>query len=224
MSIKAELHYQLKEIGYELGPFTSKDTLSVIRFLHSVVVTEQGINVAKLDDLELRKSLIQHSVIVGPITNHTRAIYQRKLLEALTNQTTEGQDDEFETNENSIQYSNLPPTKESRSAYSSENPYLQDFENVASMTIRHNYKAATSSTKSSKQNTFEESNEIRARISTKSNTILKNDMIPKKSTHKSENQDDNLKVEKKGTGSFVYVALTIIVALIVCFAYLWFEK
>ncbi|CAF3098198.1 unnamed protein product [Rotaria sp. Silwood2] len=90
MSVKVELQHQLKEIGYQLGPFTSKDTLSIIRCLHSVVLTEKKINVAKLNDLELRTNLIQRGFLVGPITNHTRAIYQRKLLEVLTNQTTNG--------------------------------------------------------------------------------------------------------------------------------------
>jgi len=37
MSLKAELQHKLKDLGYELGPFASKDTLSVVMCLHSVV-------------------------------------------------------------------------------------------------------------------------------------------------------------------------------------------
>jgi hypothetical protein len=37
MSNKAELQRIVNEIGYELGPFTSKDTLSNIVRLHSIV-------------------------------------------------------------------------------------------------------------------------------------------------------------------------------------------
>jgi hypothetical protein len=37
MSSKADLHRKLNEIGYELGSFTSKDTLSNIIRLHSFV-------------------------------------------------------------------------------------------------------------------------------------------------------------------------------------------
>jgi hypothetical protein len=37
MSSKAELHHKLNEIGYELGPFAFKDTLSIILRLHSMV-------------------------------------------------------------------------------------------------------------------------------------------------------------------------------------------
>ena len=37
MSIKAELRRELNEIGYELGPFTSRDTLSLIKYLHLLV-------------------------------------------------------------------------------------------------------------------------------------------------------------------------------------------
>lgn len=37
MSNKAELQRKLKEIGYEFGPFASKDTLSNVLRLHSLV-------------------------------------------------------------------------------------------------------------------------------------------------------------------------------------------
>ncbi|CAF4084624.1 unnamed protein product [Rotaria sordida] len=73
-----DLQRKLKEIGYEIGPFPSKDTLSNIIRLHSLSLTE-------------------HGLAVGPVTNHTRSIYQRKLLEVLTNETSEGKEDEIET-------------------------------------------------------------------------------------------------------------------------------
>ncbi|CAF1101425.1 unnamed protein product [Rotaria sordida] len=230
MSIKVELQQQLKEIGYELGPFTSKDTLSIIRCLHSVVLTEKNVNVAKLSDLELRTNLIQRGFIVGPITNHTRAIYQRKLLEVLTNQTTNGQDDEFEIdesiyqteydiNENNTSYPNIFRTK-----YSSGNSNSDNFQTTEPMIIRHDYKATSTSRNSSKRNTYEESNEIRPRIVTKSNEIKK-DITSKKIQDKSTNKNDKLQdINKSNNGTFVYAAITIIVALVVFFAYLWFEK
>ncbi|CAF0857239.1 unnamed protein product [Rotaria sp. Silwood1] len=211
MSIKAELQYQLKEIGYELGPFTSKDTLSIIRCLHSVVLQEKNINVAKLNDLELRANLTQHGFKVGPITNHTRAIYQRKLLEVLTHQTTNGQDDEFEIDE-SIHQTEYD-INENSSLYSNS----QNFKNTKPIIIRHDYKATSSSRNISKRNTYEESNEIRPRISTKSNEI-------KKDITSNKIKNDKLKIEKKSNGTFVYAIITIVVAIIVFFAYLWFEK
>ena len=63
---------------------------------------------AELSDVELRKTLIKHGLIVGPVTSkcnrvrrgrrsrirfptdQTRSIYQRKLLEVLTDERTEG--------------------------------------------------------------------------------------------------------------------------------------
>ncbi|CAF2513240.1 unnamed protein product [Rotaria sp. Silwood2] len=218
MSVKVELQHQLKEIGYQLGPFTSKDTLSIIRCLHSVVLTEKKINVAKLNDLELRTNLIQRGFLVGPITNHTRAIYQRKLLEVLTNQTTNGQDDEFEIDESihQTQYD----INENNSLYSNS----KDFQNVEPMIIRHNYKASSSSSRNaSKQNTYEELNEIRPRVVIKSNEIKK-DITSRKIKDEFTNKTNKLQVEKKSNGIFAYVAIAIIVAVIVFFAYLWFEK
>ncbi|CAF1120217.1 unnamed protein product [Rotaria sordida] len=106
MSNKADLQRKLKEIGYEIGPFASKDTLSNIIRLHSLAVQNKGVDVAKLSDLNLRKSLTEHGLAVGPVTNHTRSIYQRKLLEILTNETSEGKEDEFETE---ISISTTPP-------------------------------------------------------------------------------------------------------------------
>ncbi|CAF3961860.1 unnamed protein product, partial [Rotaria sordida] len=78
MDLTLDLQRKLKEIGYEIGPFPSKDTLSNIIRLHSLSLTE-------------------HGLAVGPVTNHTRSIYQRKLLEVLTNETSEGKEDEIET-------------------------------------------------------------------------------------------------------------------------------
>jgi len=69
MSLKAELQHKLKDLGYELGPFASKDTLSVVMCLHSVVMADKNINVAKLNDLDLRKNLIQAGLLVGPVTS-----------------------------------------------------------------------------------------------------------------------------------------------------------
>jgi hypothetical protein len=96
MSSKADLQRKLSEIGYEVGPFASKDTLSNVIRLHSLALQNTGVDVAKLNDLALRKNLTEKGHAVGPVTSHTRSIYQRKLLEVLTNQTSEGQEDEFE--------------------------------------------------------------------------------------------------------------------------------
>jgi len=61
-----------------------------------LALQNKGIDVSKLNDLDLRKSLTESGLAVGPVTSHTRAIYQRKLLEVLTNETSEGQEDEIE--------------------------------------------------------------------------------------------------------------------------------
>lgn len=37
MSNKADLQRKLTEIGYDIGPFASKDTLSIVIRLHSLV-------------------------------------------------------------------------------------------------------------------------------------------------------------------------------------------
>ena len=37
MSSKVDLQHKLREVGYEIGPFASKDTLSNILRLHSLV-------------------------------------------------------------------------------------------------------------------------------------------------------------------------------------------
>lgn len=92
MSNKVELQRKLKEIGYEIGPFASKETLSNILRLHNqaeisklshrwhknAFVTlfslfqafdEKGIDVAKLNDLDLRRSLTEYNLTVGPVTS-----------------------------------------------------------------------------------------------------------------------------------------------------------
>lgn len=59
-----------------------------------------------MNDHELRRSLNEHNIVAGPVIGkqfllnqtythilkigHTRAIYQRKLLEAITNENSEG--------------------------------------------------------------------------------------------------------------------------------------
>ncbi|CAF1409312.1 unnamed protein product [Adineta steineri] len=97
MSNKVDLQRKLKDIGYEIGQYASKDTLSNVIRLHSLALNK-GIDVAKLNDLELR---------------HTRAIYQRKLLETITNETTEGQEDMIEVD---IPISTTPPPRATRSS------------------------------------------------------------------------------------------------------------
>ena len=89
MSSKVELQRKLNEIGYEYGPFASKDTLSNVMRLHSVVrslslvslfrsffvdqaVESKGINVAELNDHDLRKSLTESNHTVGPVTSRRR--------------------------------------------------------------------------------------------------------------------------------------------------------
>ena len=86
MSSKADLQRKLSEIGYEIGPFASKDTLSnVIRlhllvrkfislwflliiFIHQVL-QNKGVDVAKLNDLDIRKNLTENGYPVGPVTS-----------------------------------------------------------------------------------------------------------------------------------------------------------
>jgi hypothetical protein len=113
MSSKADLQRKLNEIGYEVGPFASKDTLSNVIRLHSLALQNKGINVAKLNDLALRKNLTESGLAVGPVTNHTRAIYQRKLLEVLTHETSEGHEDEIETD---VSIPTTPPPHTNRSS------------------------------------------------------------------------------------------------------------
>lgn len=113
MSNKVELHRKLKEIGYEIGPYASKETLSNVIRLHELAMDNKGIDVAKLNDLALRKNLTEAGLTVGPVTNHTRSIYQRKLLEILTNETSEGQEDEQEIQES---VSTTPPSRTTRSS------------------------------------------------------------------------------------------------------------
>jgi hypothetical protein len=113
MSSKVELQRKLKEIGYEIGSFASKDTLSNIMRLHLLAVENKDVDVAKLNDLALRKNLTESGLVVGPVTSHTRSIYQRKLLEILTNETSEGQEDEIEIDE---RISSTPPPRTTRSS------------------------------------------------------------------------------------------------------------
>ncbi|CAF1352073.1 unnamed protein product [Adineta steineri] len=112
MSNKVDLQRKLKDIGYEIGQYASKDTLSNVIRLHSLALNK-GIDVAKLNDLELRTNLIENGLTVGPVTGHTRAIYQRKLLETITNETTEGQEDMIEID---IPVSTTPPPRATRSS------------------------------------------------------------------------------------------------------------
>lgn len=125
MSGKVELHRHLQAAGYQLGPFASKETLTNVIRLHSAVQAEKHVNVAELSDVELRKTLTKHGLIVGPVTNQTRSIYQRKLLEVLTNEQTEGREDEIES-EQSVP--RVPP-KESKPAYQYfKEPYSSPFD------------------------------------------------------------------------------------------------
>lgn len=116
MSNKADLQRKLNDLGYAVGPFASKETLSNIVRLHSLTLESTNIDVAKLSDLELRRTLTENSVAVGPVTNHTRSIYQRKLLEVLTNETSEEQEDEIEID---APISTTTPPSSSRSTRSS---------------------------------------------------------------------------------------------------------
>ncbi|CAF1325571.1 unnamed protein product [Didymodactylos carnosus] len=120
MSSKTELHRKLKEIGYEIGPYASKDTLEIVMRLHSQAV-HKGINVSKLNDLDLRKNLKDYNLTVGPVTNQTRPIYQRKLLELITNEIAEGNDDDMDVDfvQNSSTASSTPPKPVSSTTYSS---------------------------------------------------------------------------------------------------------
>ncbi|CAF0943750.1 unnamed protein product [Adineta ricciae] len=111
MSTKHELQLMMKTYGYDLNTFTSKETLMNLLHLHSKAL-DKGIDVPKMNDHELRRSLNEHNIVAGPVigkqfllnqtyTNilkigHTRAIYQRKLLEAITNENSEGADDDTE--------------------------------------------------------------------------------------------------------------------------------
>ncbi|CAF0875957.1 unnamed protein product, partial [Didymodactylos carnosus] len=128
MSSKNELHRKLKEIGYEIGPFASKDTLAIVMRLHSMVV-QKGIDVSKLNDLDLRKNLNDYSLHVGPVTSQTRPIYQRKLLEVITHETTEGSEDDIVSepalNSSTASSSPLRPSA-ATTAYSSSSTSLRD--------------------------------------------------------------------------------------------------
>ncbi|UJR37570.1 hypothetical protein I4U23_030271 [Adineta vaga] len=95
MSTKHELQLIMKTYGYDLNPFTSKETLMNLLHLHSKAL-EKGIDVSKMNDHELRCGLNERNITAGPVIGHTRAIYQRKLLEAITNESSEGADDEVE--------------------------------------------------------------------------------------------------------------------------------
>jgi len=95
VATKSELQSAMKNFGFDLNPFTSKETLVNLLRLH-VKALEQGVDVPKLNDHELRTQLNKHQIVAGPVINLTRAIYQRKLLEAVTNESGEGADDDLE--------------------------------------------------------------------------------------------------------------------------------
>ncbi|CAF1191536.1 unnamed protein product [Rotaria sordida] len=107
MSTKSELQLMLKKFGYDLNPYTSKETLTNLLRLHSKAL-EKGINVPKMNDHELRCCLNEYNITAGPVINHTRAIYQRKLLEAITNENSEGADDEVEGNDDEFHTPPIP--------------------------------------------------------------------------------------------------------------------
>ena len=83
MSTKQELQLTMKTFGYDLNPFTSKETLMNLLQLHSKVnyqkgkyirqkkklfqALEKGFDVPKMNDHELRSSLNDHNVIAGPV-------------------------------------------------------------------------------------------------------------------------------------------------------------
>jgi len=83
--------------------------LSLIYYVFIRKHLKKGIDVPKMNDHELRCSLNNHNVITGPVVGHTRAIYQRKLLEAITNENSEGADDEMEDNDDEF---HTPPILE----------------------------------------------------------------------------------------------------------------
>ncbi|CAF0875974.1 unnamed protein product [Didymodactylos carnosus] len=95
MATKNELQQKLKSTGYDISPYASKDTLSIMLRLHAQAL-EKGIDVPELNDMDLRKSLKAYDIHIGPVINLTRTIYQRKLLEVITKETTEGHDDDME--------------------------------------------------------------------------------------------------------------------------------
>ncbi|CAF1340372.1 unnamed protein product [Adineta steineri] len=104
---KHDLQLMMKTYGYDLNPYTSKETLVNLLHLHSKAL-EKGIDVPKMNDHQLRCSLNEHNVTVGPVISHTRAIYQRKLLEAITNEISEGADDEIEDNQDEFHTPPIP--------------------------------------------------------------------------------------------------------------------
>lgn len=84
MATKHELQLTMKSFGYDLNPFTSKETLMNLMHLHSKVrrmkrkyisreifvlfqALEKGIDVPKMNDHQLRVSLNDHNVIAGPV-------------------------------------------------------------------------------------------------------------------------------------------------------------
>jgi hypothetical protein len=82
MSTKHELQLMMKTFGYDLNPFTSKDTLINLLRLHSKVrknterfrkncfvfqALERGIDVPKMNDHEFRTSLNEHNIAAGPV-------------------------------------------------------------------------------------------------------------------------------------------------------------
>jgi len=121
MTTKVDLQQKLKEIGYDISPYASKDTLSIIIRLHKQAV-ENGANVAAMDDIQLRKDLKDYGVEIGPVTSHTRAIYQRKLLELIMKETTEGNDDEMETEDVSSTAGQSPTTGRKQANQSASPP------------------------------------------------------------------------------------------------------
>ncbi|CAF4183468.1 unnamed protein product, partial [Rotaria magnacalcarata] len=61
-----------------------------------------------MNDHELRSKLNQYNVAAGPVINYTRAIYQRKLLEAINNENSEGADDEIDDDEDDFHTPPIP--------------------------------------------------------------------------------------------------------------------
>lgn len=63
----------------------SKRRSMTTRTKDEVIISSSGINVSDMSDVELMETLLKHGADVGPVTDTTRTVYEKKLVKLLDN-------------------------------------------------------------------------------------------------------------------------------------------